>query len=123
MLSEGDDMKERLKQIREQAGVSQTELARRVGVTRSTVSKLESGDINFTEQMIKSICREFNVNYFWLTKGEGEMFDALPESLVDELAQQYDLDDIDKRIVLGYLRLSQYERNTIKKYIKDVFGQ
>lgn len=116
-------MKERLKQIREQAGVSQTELARRVGVTRSTVSKLESGDINFTEQMIKSICREFNVNYFWLTKGEGEMFDALPESLVDELAQQYDLDDIDKRIVLGYLRLSQYERNTIKKYIKDVFGQ
>lgn len=116
-------MKERLKLIRDQLGMSQTELARRVGVTRSTVSKLESGDINFTEQMIKSICREFNVNYFWLTEGEGDMFDAVPESVVDELAQQYALDDLDKRIILGYLHLNDAERDAIKKYIKDVFGQ
>ena len=40
----------------------------------------------------KAICREFNVNYEWLKNGEGEMFDALPETLVDELADEFNLD-------------------------------
>ena len=35
---------------------------------------LESGGRNITEQVIKSICREFNVDYIWLTTGDGEMF-------------------------------------------------
>ncbi|MBN6038588.1 helix-turn-helix domain-containing protein [Amycolatopsis sp. 195334CR] len=35
----------RLAQLREQAGVSQTELARRIGVSQPRVSQLENGDL------------------------------------------------------------------------------
>ena len=67
-------MIDRLIEIRKKLNITQAELARRVGVTRSAISRLESGDSSLTEQMIKSICREFNVDYMWFTTGHGEMF-------------------------------------------------
>ncbi len=45
-----------------------------MGVTKTTVSRIENGINNLTEQMRRSICREFGVDYIWLTTGEGEMF-------------------------------------------------
>ena len=113
-------MKERLKLLRKQLGISQSDLAKRIGVTRSAVSRLESGDINFTEQMVKSICRELNVNYDWFKDGDGEMFEAIPDGLVDELSQEFDLDDLDRRIILGYLQLNDADRAVIKRYIQSL---
>ena len=52
-------MNERLKELRKCLGVNQEEFSTKIGVTRSAISRLESGDINFTEQMIISICRAF----------------------------------------------------------------
>ena len=46
----------------------------RVGVTKQTVSRIENGVNALTEQMLLSICREFDVNEDWLRTGEGEMF-------------------------------------------------
>lgn len=116
-------MNERIKELRKSLDLSQKEFGAQLGVTDAAISSIESGRRNVTEQMVKAVCREFNVNYFWLTEGEGDMFDAVPESVVDELAQRYTLDDLDKRIILGYLHLNEAEREAIKKYIKDVFGQ
>ena len=41
---------------------------------KNSVSQIENGKNSVTEQVVKSICREFNVDYIWLTTGEGEMF-------------------------------------------------
>jgi len=68
-------VKERLKEIRKYLSLNQKDFALKIGVTPSAISRLETGDINFTEQMIKSICREFNVNPDWFKDGIGEMFD------------------------------------------------
>ncbi|MEG0191072.1 MAG: helix-turn-helix transcriptional regulator, partial [Lachnospiraceae bacterium] len=46
----------------------------RIGVGKSTISDIENGRRNLTEQMTKSICREFGVDYVWFTTGDGEMF-------------------------------------------------
>lgn len=46
---------------------------KRIGITRSSVCKLESGENNPSEQTIKLICKEFNVSYDWLTNGVGSM--------------------------------------------------
>ncbi|MDO5785444.1 MAG: helix-turn-helix transcriptional regulator [Eubacteriales bacterium] len=113
-------MKERVKKIRKTLNLSQKEFGERLGVTDSAISIIESGRRNITEQMEKSICREFNVSYDWLKDGTGEMFDAIPETLVDELVQEFRLDDLDRRIILGYLRLASEERTVIKKYIQNV---
>lgn len=116
-------MKDRIKSLRKALGLSQRDFGARLGVTDSAISIIESGRRNITEQMEKAICREFNVNYDWLKDGEGEMFDAVPETLVDELAQEYNLDDLDRRIILGYLKLSESDRDAIKRYIQGLLEQ
>lgn len=67
----------------------------KVGVTRASISNVENGNRNVTEQMRKSICREFNVDYIWLTTGEGEMFidsdDALYEKFDRIMAGENDI--------------------------------
>ena len=113
-------MNDRMKEIRKALGISQKEFGAKLGVTDAAICAIEAGRRGLTEQMVKSICREFNVNYDWLKEGTGEMFDAVPETLVDELAQEFQLDDLDKRIILGYLRLSEADRGAIKRYVQNI---
>ena len=65
---------ERVKEIRKSLGLTLEKFGERVGVTKQTMSRIENGVNNLTEQMTKSICREFGVDYIYLTTGEGEMF-------------------------------------------------
>lgn len=114
---------ERIKAVRDKLDITQEDFAQKIGTKRNTVTNYEAGRREPMESTIKSICREFNVNYDWLKDGEGEMFDAVPETLVDELAQEFNLDDLDRRIILGYLQLSESDRGTIKRYIQSLGGQ
>ena len=65
---------ERVKEVRKSLGLTLEKFGARLGVTKQTVSRIENGVNNVTEQMTKAICREFNVDYAWLTRGEGEKF-------------------------------------------------
>lgn len=114
-------LKERLKELRNQLHLSQTDFGKRLGVTSAAISRIEKGDRGITEQMILSICREFRVNYFWLTEGRGDIFTGTPQTVVDELAEDYDLDDIDKKIIEKYLALDPSKRTIIKEYLKSIF--
>lgn len=65
---------ERVKEVRKSLGLTLEKFGARLGVTKVAISNIEKGNRNLTEQMTKSICREFNVDYGWLTTGSGEMF-------------------------------------------------
>lgn len=67
-------MNTRLKNLRKTLGLSQDAFAEKIGMKGSSISLLESGARNMTTQVIKSICREFNVDFIWLTTGKGDMF-------------------------------------------------
>lgn len=67
-------MNERIRQLRKLLGLTLEEFGAKVGVTKQTVSRIENGVNAVTDQMFKSICREWNVNEEWLRTGEGEMF-------------------------------------------------
>ena len=114
-------MNERIKLLRNTLGLSQEAFGEKIGVTKASVSRLEKGERNPSEQTIKSICREFNVNYAWLLEGKGEMFSALPETLLDEVAEEYDLDELDKLLVKKYMQLPHEKRGVIKDYLISVF--
>ena len=65
---------ERIREVRNTLGLTLEKFGDRLGVTKVAISNIEKGNRNLTEQMTKAICREFNVNYMWLTTGDGEMF-------------------------------------------------
>lgn len=112
---------ERVRELRKTLDLTLEKFGKSVGVGKTAISKIEKGENNLTEQMAKSICREFRVNYFWLTEGVGDIFTGAPQSVVDEIAEDYKLDDIDKKIIEKYLELSEEQRQTIKDYLKSIF--
>lgn len=65
---------ERVKEVRKSLNLTLEKFGERVGVGKTAISRIEKGERGCTEQMIKSICREFGVDYIWLTTGAGEMF-------------------------------------------------
>lgn len=121
MLEEVVNVNERIKFLRKTIGLSQRDFGAKLGVGDTAISKLEKGERNLTDQMIKSICREFNVNYAWLLEGKGDMFSALPETLLDEVAEEYELDELDKLLVKKYMQLPHEKREVIKEYLISVF--
>lgn len=77
-------MNTRIKAIRKEIKkngkpISQEEFGYRLGVSRDVIANLErtTNPVAPTEQMLKLICREFNVNETWLRTGEGEMFNEM----------------------------------------------
>lgn len=65
---------ERVKIIRKELHLTLDKFGERLGVTKASMSNIENGNRGVTEQMRKAICREFNVDYIWLTTGQNEMF-------------------------------------------------
>lgn len=73
---------ERVKNIRVSLKLTMEKFGERLGVTKTAISRIENGERGLTEQMIKSICREFNVNEDWLrteSGGSDNMF--IPEDM------------------------------------------
>lgn len=66
-------MKDRIIEVRKYLGLNQTELAEKLGVTRSTVCAWESGRNNPSDSLIKFLCEKFGINKEWLLSGIGMM--------------------------------------------------
>lgn len=65
---------ERVKEVRKTLGLTLEKFGDRLGIKKAAVSKIEKGENSLTDANIKAICREFSVDYIWLTTGDGEMF-------------------------------------------------
>lgn len=75
----------RVKLIRKSLNLTMEKFGERLGVTKTAISLIESGKNNLTDANIKSICREFGVDYIWLTTGEGEMFIDSDDDFVEKI--------------------------------------
>lgn len=110
-------MNERIKQLRKALGLSGEKFGGAIGLTRMAISNLERGKYNLTEQSIKSICREFNVNEQWLRTGEGEMFNQLQDIPLDSLLS--DLDPLEVSILKAYFSLDKDIRRKALEHFKS----
>ncbi|MEG2148428.1 MAG: helix-turn-helix transcriptional regulator [Clostridiales bacterium] len=69
------EINDRIKILRkEYLKISQEEFGERIGVTRSNIGNIETGTINTTDRVCRSVSKEFNVEPLWLTTGEGDIF-------------------------------------------------
>lgn len=111
---------ERIKAVRKELGLTLEKFGEKLGAKKNTMSAIETGRNSLTDQMARSICREYNVDYDFLMYGEGDMFTDLPKTIVDELCMQFDLDDFDRAVVEMYLDLPVELRQAIKAKVKDM---
>lgn len=65
---------ERVRCVRKRAGLTMEKFGARIGISNPSVSTIESGKSNPSNQTIVSICREFGVSKQWLVEGIGEMY-------------------------------------------------
>lgn len=110
---------ERIKKVRKALDLTQQEFGDRIGIKRNSVALIENGR-NTSEQTIFAICREFNVNEEWLRNGNGEIFKAAPNTVLDALAQKYSYSHRDYVAVEKFSNLSRRERDVILNFIMEV---
>lgn len=82
-------MGQRLKLIRKTLGLTQEQLAQRLGVGKTALSMIETGKARLSNRNKNILVQEFNVSPEWLETGEGEMFNADP-SLVKAFSLKTD---------------------------------
>lgn len=123
-LKRGDivqDIYDRFKILRKTKKLSQTEFGEQVGVSRSVITNIEHKLVEPKELFIKQVCKEYRVNYLWLTEGKGDMINESEDMLLEELVEEYKLDELDKKIIEVYIKLSHQERMELKKMLKKIF--
>ena len=72
-------MNERIRLLRKELGLNQSDFGNKIGVKQGTVAGYESGARTPLDAVVSYICREFDVNEEWLRTGEGEMFEQMTE--------------------------------------------
>ena len=61
-------LNERMREARQQKGISQTELAKLIGVSRQTINMIENGDYNPTIALCLKLCKALDKtlnDLFW----------------------------------------------------------
>lgn len=111
---------ERIRELRNELSLTQTEFGQRIGVSQNHLTGLETNKRNVTERIEKLICSEFSVSEAWLRTGEGEMFIQTADSAIDRLVQEMNLDEIDKKILSVYIGLPPQHRAVLKSYLVDL---
>lgn len=114
-------MDKRLKRMRLEKGLTQTELGNILGLSKSAISKIELDKASLTDRNIQALTKELDVNPIWLKTGEGDMFLSIKTDLVDQLAKEYKLDDTSKELIRSFLELDQEQRDFLIGWLKNVF--
>ncbi len=121
-------MNERIKELRKSLGLTLEKFGNNLGVTKTAIYKIEKGDRNVTEQMIKSICNvDWDgkiVNEQWLRTGEGSVFEEIPpEDEFFKAAAQLSSDSDVRSILVSYWKQDEAGKQAIKKFIHDIFAE
>ena len=77
-------MKDRIRLIRKDINMNQTEFGLELGCTQAAITSYETGRVIPDKSIRLLICEKFNVNPVWLETGEGLPY---KEGLIPELAQ------------------------------------
>ena len=114
---------ERIRVLRKELKLSQPAFGEKIGVKRDVIANIELERAPVKELMQKMICRTFNVNPLWLEKGEGEMFLDVPDTILDDLAVEFDLSPTEKNIVANYLRMPPEDRRKVSDLLHKLLGE
>lgn len=111
---------ERIKKLRKKENLTQEEFAKKIKMSRSNYTSIETGKQKITERNIKIICEQFNVNEDWLINGTGDMFINSESQKIEEIYKENELNSFDKMFIENYIKLNKDERKAVEKFIKGL---
>ena len=111
----------RIRELRKELGMNQTDFASKIGLKQSAIGLYENNDRRVSDQTIKLICTEFDVNEQWLRTGEGEMFRKIsPDEEFARIMMEVQIsnDPIIRRIISTYWKLTPEEKAGVQKMVQ-----
>lgn len=113
------EISQRLNELLTELKMSQSEFGRRLGVTRVAVSMWCRGAQIPSEANLREICRQFNVDYNWLTSGRFEMFLKAPKSKIEIIQREYNLSNEEAAYILTFLQSGESIRKALILFNKQ----
>lgn len=110
---------ERIKKVRKELDLTQQEFCNRIGLRRNSISLVESGKRNISNQALFSICREFNVNETWLRTGDGEPFVTPDDNAIEELIKENRLSPEQAELMRIFMSMPEKKRDAVAKAFFD----
>ena len=111
---------ERIKRVRSEANMTLVEFGKKIGLTKSTVSRMEQNGYAVIPQNVQLICTAFNISEKWLTEGKGDMYTSDEEAILDKLAGMYDLSKSQMIFAKQWLQLPATAKDAVVDYIVSV---
>lgn len=111
-------MKERLKQIRKDQRLNQTEFAERIKMKQTSYSQLETGSSPILDRHVDLICHAFNVNRTWFLTGNGEMYEHQSNSEIDALVNRFSFPEICAKLLYTYDALDEERQKAVLDYAR-----
>lgn len=112
---------ERIKYVRESLGKSRAAFGESLGVSGDVVNNWERDRVEIKDYILKLICKTFRVSYAWLSEEQGDPFVSVPDIILDDVAEEYGLDEEDRLLMEEYAKLPPDVRAAIKQMLKNVF--
>lgn len=110
-------MNERIRALRKHLKISQDAFGKRIGISGASVSRLESGENEPSQQTVSFICKEFDVSEDWLRYGAGAMYER-KESAVDKLVKKYNFPEIVGKLLYTYDQLEEPEQEIVLNFAR-----
>ena len=108
---------QRIRSLRKNAGLSQTELGQRLGLSQANISWMEQEGNKITAQNLKQLAYVFGVSETWLSTGQQTTAD---EAALPYAAHIEELDELDKAIIRNYALLPPEKRQIFKEYLRTL---
>ena len=108
---------ERIRLIRKETGLNQTDFGEKVGLRQSSLGQIESGVRNATDRTIILICEKYGVREEWLRNGTGEMFLDFTEDEFSRAAATLSNDAFVRSLIVEYWKLDEDSRQLFRDFI------
>ena len=120
-------MGERIRKLRKSLGLTLAEFGAKIGITASSMSTIESGKSNPSEQTLLSICRVFDVNDYWLRNGGDDKDMFVRKTQEEELSAFFGsviksgTDDSRRRLITALSKLGPEEWKALNEIADKMY--
>lgn len=112
-------MGDRLRQMREALHLSQADVAKVLGVSPGTISKIEIGLTSPRPATITLLCKAYGVSEEWFRNGNGPMLDPTPTESSQEKIP-LDMQTVCDAIMKTFRTLTEEQQDIVLEYIQNL---